>query len=72
MACNKQKDMIFYRDVLLMEPYEFKFQSRDRGKRYCRTRNFQFQRGRIFKVDIRSVRERLDKTIEKFQNKLKG
>ena len=61
MICNNEKNELFCREVLLMEPYQCKARSRARGnvwKQIADALNLNSTESTFFRVGARAVRER--------------
>ena len=74
MMWNAWKDELLLREALLIEPYQFKSRSRERGNAWkiiAEHLNDGSTEDVFFKVDARAVRERFDLLIAQYISKLK-
>ena len=78
MVWNNEKDELLCREVLLLEPYQFKVRSRERGnvwKNIADALNRISTENIYFRVDARAVRERcallINRQIEKEKSEIK-
>ena len=72
MVWNSQKDEVLCREVFLLEPYQFKPRSRERGNAWKSIAESLCASELSFKVDARAVRERLSAIVARHKQKMSG